>query len=100
MWVGDQGNGEIVRIDARTGRVVARISVGPTPNDGDVLGGAVWFPDKDGGLYRISRNGNHVTGPFPLAAGDSFTLAGYARRLWIADFAGTDILVVNPARLP
>ena len=100
VWVGDQGQGEIVRIDARTGTVVARVRVGPTPNDGGVLGGAVWFPDKSGTLYRISRNGNRVTGPFPLAAGDPFTLVGYAGRLWIADFAGTDVLVVNPARLP
>ena len=65
-----------------------------------MLGGAVWFPDKGGGLYRISRQGNQVSGPFPLRAGDPFPLAAYAGRLWIANFAGQDVLVVNPAKLP
>ena len=100
VWVGDQAAGQVVRIDARTGSVTARVKVGATPNDGDVLGGAVWFPDKGGGLYRIGQRGNSVTGPYPLHAGNPFTLSAYAGRLWIADFAGTDVVVVDPARLP
>jgi len=39
-------------------------------------------------------------GPYPLEAGNPFTLAAYAGRLWIADFAGTDVIVVDPASLP
>jgi hypothetical protein len=62
--------------------------------------GAVWFPDMSGGLYRIGQRSNAVTGPFRLRAGNPFTLSAYAGRLWIADFAGTDVIVVNPARLP
>jgi hypothetical protein len=35
VWVGDQAAGTVVRIDARNGSVVARVKVGPMPNDGD-----------------------------------------------------------------
>ena len=100
VWVGDQAAGTVVRIDARARRVTARVAVGSTPNDGDVGDGAVWFPDRNGGLYRIGEKSNAVTGPYPLQAGNPFTLSAYAGRLWIADFAGTDVIVVDPARLP
>jgi virginiamycin B lyase len=99
VWVGDQASGTVLRINARTGAVVARVKVGATPNDGDVLDGAAWFPDMNGGLYRISMRTNTVTGPFALNAGNPFTLAAYRHRLWIADFAGTDVIEVDPARL-
>ena len=88
-----------MRINARTRSVAARVKVGSTPNDGDVLDGAVWFPDMSGGLYRIGQRSNAVTGLFPLRAGNPFTLSAYAWP-WIADFAGTDVIVVDPARLP
>ncbi|MGI9004953.1 MAG: Vgb family protein [Streptosporangiaceae bacterium] len=100
VWVGDQSTGDVLRINARTGSVTARVKVGRTPNDGDVLGRWVWFPDKDGSLYRISTAGGRASGPYPLPAANPFTLAGYAGRLWIADFGGTSVLVVNPAKLP
>jgi YVTN family beta-propeller protein len=100
VWIGDQGAGQIVRLDARTGRIVRRIDVGPTPNDGDVLAGGVWFPDKGGALYRLDQRTDAVTGPFPIGAGNPFVVSGYAHRLWIADFAGTDTIVVDPALLP
>ncbi|MDT7656561.1 MAG: hypothetical protein QOF38_1276, partial [Pseudonocardiales bacterium] len=29
-----------------------------------------------------------------------FVLSGYDHRLWIADYAGTDTIVVDPALLP
>ena len=100
VWVGDQAGGRVLRIDARAGDVVATAKVGPVPNDGDVLGGWVWFPDKGGSLYQVSRTGSQVRGPYPLPAANPFTLAAYHGRLWIADFGGTSVLVVNPARLP
>jgi hypothetical protein len=46
LRVGDQAAGAVVRIDARTGKVTDRVKVGAIPNDGDVLDGAAWFPDR------------------------------------------------------
>lgn len=100
VWIGDQGTGQIVRLDARSGRIVRRIDVGPTPNDGDVLDGGVWFPDKGGSLYRLDLRTDAVSGPFPLGAGNPFVVSGYDHRLWIADYGGTDTIVVDPALLP
>ena len=90
----------MVRLDARNGRIVRRITVGATPNDGDVLDGAVWIPDKSGALYRLDERTDALTGPFRIPAGNPFVVAGYQHRLWIADYGGTDTLEVNPALLP
>ena len=57
-------------------------------------------PDAHGSLYRVSADGRTVAGPWRLPAANPFTLAAYAGRLWIANFGGTDVLVVDPARLP
>jgi len=40
-----------------------------------------------------------VTGPFALTAGNPFVVSGYDNRLWIADFGGSDTIVVDPTRL-
>ena len=71
-----------------------RTKVGPTPNDG-----AVWFPVKAGSLYRLDQRTDAVTGPFALTAGNPFVVSGYDNRLWIADFGGSDTIVVDPTRL-
>jgi len=100
VWVGDQAAGTVLTISAGTGKITGRARVGARPNDGDVLGGAAWFPDAHGSLYRVSADGRTVAGPWKLPAANPFTLAAYDGRLWIANFGGTDVLVVNPARLP
>ena len=79
IWVGDQAAGTVVRINARTRSVAARVKVGSTPNDGDVLDGAVWFPDMSGGLYRIGQRSNAVTWPIPAAGRQSLHLVGLRR---------------------
>jgi YVTN family beta-propeller protein len=100
VWVGDAASGQVIRIDAKNGRIVARVKVGPTPNDGDVYAGYVWFPDKNGALYRIDERTNRVSAPFPLGAANPFVVSGYGDRLWVADFGGTDTFVVDPGALP
>jgi YVTN family beta-propeller protein len=100
VWVGDQAAGTVLTISAATGKITGRARVGAQPNDGDVLGGAAWFPDAHGSLYRVSADGRTVAGPWKLPAANPFTLAAYDGRLWVANFGGTNVLVVNPARLP
>jgi DNA-binding beta-propeller fold protein YncE len=101
LWVGQtvNGAGESVQIDARTRKVVRHSAIGPTPNDPDVLAGGVWWPDKDGSLYRVDERSGAVTGPWPLGASNPFVAAAYDGRLWIADFGGSDVIVVDPTQL-
>ena len=76
-----------------------RRAIGHPPPRG-VGGQQRQVPDAHGSLYRVSADGRTVAGPWRLPAANPFTLAAYAGRLWIANFGGTDVLVVNPARLP
>lgn len=103
LWVGsvsESGAGQSVQIDASAGKVVRRSPIGPTPNDPDVLAGGVWWPDKNGSLYRVGEQDGLVTGPWPLGAANPFVAAAFDGRLWIAAFGGSDVVVVDPARLP
>jgi DNA-binding beta-propeller fold protein YncE len=102
LWVGTvvEGVGQSVQIDAKTRKVLRHSMIGPTPNDPDVLDGGVWFPDKNGSLYRVGQRDGAVTGPWKLGGANPFIAAAWDGRLWIADFGGTDVLVVDPANLP
>jgi streptogramin lyase len=100
VWIGSSPDGNIVELDARTAKIVRTTKVGAALNDGDVLDGAVWFPAKGGALYRLDEHTNKLTGPFALGANNPFVAAGYGGKLWIADFGGTQTLVVDPQRLP
>lgn len=100
VWVGDAAQGELIRIDSATGKIVARVSVGPTPNDGDVYRGSLWVPDAVNGLYRVDIATNAVSGPFRLGAENSFVADGFGGRIWIADPKGTETFVVDQTALP
>jgi len=95
-----EGVGQSVEIDAKTRKVLRRSPIGPTPNDPDLLAGGVWWPDKDGSIYRVGVSDGAVTGPWPLGASNPFVAAAFDGRLWVADFGGSDVIVVDPARLP
>lgn len=101
LWVGSvvNGAGQSVEIDAKARKVLRRSTIGPTPNDPDVLGGGVWYPDKNGSLYRVGQADGVVSGPWKLGAKNPFVAAELDGKLWIADFGGTDVFVVDPAML-
>jgi YVTN family beta-propeller protein len=102
VWVGTVigGVGQSVQIDAKTRKVLRHSTIGPSPNDPDILGGGVWYPDKNGSLYRVGEQDGAVTGPWKLGATNPFVASAFDGRLWIADFGGTDVDIVDPARLP
>jgi outer membrane protein assembly factor BamB len=67
IWAGDADTGELLRVDPRSRRVLARVSVGaqayPT-----VGAGAVWAT-ADGRLIRIDPATNRVVARIPLGLG-------------------------------
>ncbi len=89
---------QVWELDGRTGRVVARHRAGPQPEDGSVVGGVTWVPDADGSLRRY---GDRVSSaPVPSGVGNPFVLAGYRGRVWVVDFTGTDVVRIDPSRVP
>jgi YVTN family beta-propeller protein len=96
VWVnvGDS----VWELDARTGRVIARRPAGAQPEDGSVLDGVAWIPDADSQLRRYGPG----TSSKPFASGvvNPFVLAAYRGNIWTVDFAGTDIVRIDPSRVP
>lgn len=100
LWVASPNDGTVTQVDVRSGRVLGRASGVSRPADGDVVGASVWVPLRGPtGVARIDRASRRVvTVPVPLL--DGFVLAGGFGSVWVPDFGGTDVLVVDPAAAP
>jgi YVTN family beta-propeller protein len=85
----------VVEVDAGTGAVVSTVQVGQTPEDGTVVGGDVWVGDKSGDLYRFPVGGGTAT-TVPSTVGNPFVAAELDGELWVVDFAGTDVVRIDP----
>ena len=96
VWVANGTTGTVTRDDAASGTVAATIKVGPKPLDGDVVDGVVWVPDKGGDLYPIDASTNAVGRPISSGTGNPFVVAGGDHLLWAVDFAGTDVVAIDP----
>src|SRR4051794_29760844 len=81
-----------------SGRVVSRVDLGATANDGDIVDGTVWVPDGGGSLHGIGPDGTAV-GSWPLQMTNPFVAAGWAGKLWVVDFKGTAVEEVDPTQL-
>ena len=74
------------------------MKVGPKPLDGDVVDGVVWVPDKGGDLYPIDASTNAVGAPVTSRSANPFVVAGWNHLLWVVDFAGTDVVAIDPTK--
>lgn len=92
VWLSNGRARTVTRIDAASRRAVATVPVEANPLDGDAAGGAIWIPVNNGGLYRIDPATNAVTGSFRSGVTLPFVAAGMGDALWIADYAGTDLV--------
>jgi hypothetical protein len=86
----------VVEVDAATGKAAPGIQVGTKPEDGTVVGGDVWVPDRSGDLYRVPVAGGPAT-TVPSTVGNPFVAAELDGMLWLVDFAGTDVVGIDPA---
>lgn len=98
VWVANGTTGTLTRVDGANGTVVATVKVGPKPLDGDVVDGVVWVPDKGGDLYPVDASTNAVGQPVASHSANPFVVAGWDHVLWAVDFAGTDVVAIDPAR--
>jgi streptogramin lyase len=96
VWAIDGGSGELLRIDPRNERVLARVSVGDQAFP-DVGAGAVWTA-ADGRLLKIDPASNRVTARIPLGLGARTFVMAYARAgvVWVP--TPQELLRIDPRR--
>ncbi len=95
LWV--TAPGAVLKVDAATGKVLARLHLGGTP--AEAAGGPdglVWVTDKERSLvYRIYGAQATVTDSFSAGPG-AYSLARAGEAVWITSFAGADIRRYSP----
>jgi hypothetical protein len=103
VWA-TQFDGRLIRIDARTGRISARISARPIYFESEVTvgGGFVWTGNDDernqsGSVSKIDPATNQVVGNLP-SLGSPQSIAFGQGAVWVADHAGW-LVKIDPARL-
>jgi YVTN family beta-propeller protein len=97
LWIGGRQTNQVVRVDARTGKVRARYDIGELPLDGDVVAGVAWFPDKAGQLHELPRDPSISGRVLDSGVGWPFVIAGVDGLIWAADYTGTDLVRLDPS---
>jgi virginiamycin B lyase len=99
LWIPSCGGRMVVRVNAQTGTLQARIAASPADSEGGIAVGAgsVWIvTSKDGVLARIDPATNTVKASIRIPAG-SFNPAFAHGSLWITSNAGNTLVRVDPA---
>jgi YVTN family beta-propeller protein len=100
VWVADEGDGTVYRLDQQTGAEVAA----PIPVGDGAIGiafgdGAAWVVNStDGTLSRIDAQSNTVTAAITVGQGPHDVAVG-PRRVWVSDEYGNAIAQVDPVTL-
>jgi YVTN family beta-propeller protein len=96
VWVAN-GSSEVIRVDAETNEVVARIQVGNAPSAIATGDGAVWVADQvDNTATRIDPTGaNAVTVVVPVGRGPTAIAVG-ANGVWVANTGDDTVSRIDP----
>ena len=96
VWVG-MGSGQVVRLDARTGRETARLAAPPMAfvHGLVVAHGAVWV--LRGSLAKLDPRTGRSREVDDFGSATAFTIAASDRALWIADDGANTIVRIDPA---
>lgn len=95
LWVTDPKN--VLRLDARSGKVLGRLHLGGTPAEAAAgPDGLVWVTDKERSLvHRVDPKRLTLVDSFPAGPG-AYSLARSGDAMWITSFAGADIRRYSP----
>ena len=91
LWVTNQADGTVSRIDPRARTVEATITVGSGPAGVALGDGAAWVANNlDGSLSRIDVEDNSVTSRTIARGGGAYGVAALGRAVWVSsEHAGT-----------
>jgi DNA-binding beta-propeller fold protein YncE len=95
IWVLNQGDGTVSRVDARTGKLVATIAVGIPGHGGEIAfgGGSVWATEMEFPLSQIDAKTNKVVAQWHGKGGDSVRYAFGS--VWLTDLLGEKVWRIN-----
>jgi YVTN family beta-propeller protein len=95
VWVTSPDS--VLRLDARSGRLLSRLALGETL--ADAAAGPhrlVWITDKEHSVvHRVSSDGRSLIDSIPTGPG-AFSLARLGDSMWVTSFAGSDIRRFDP----
>jgi outer membrane protein assembly factor BamB len=83
IWVSSSFEGDVLRVDARTGRVRDRTTVDGSLFGGIVIGDSYWVSGNDGTIYRLDADSGELEGQVELVGFGPIPAAG---NLWTVDF--------------
>ena len=83
LWVSSSFEGDVLRVDARTGKVRDRITVDGSLFGGVVVGDSYWVSGNDGTIYRLDAENGEAEGEVELVGFGPMPAAG---NLWTVDF--------------
>jgi YVTN family beta-propeller protein len=97
IWVTNNGENTVTRIDPTINRVVATIDAGPSPSDISVGAGALWVANEgDGTVSRIDPTTGQTVATFESGDGLSGVSAGRTG-VWITNKDDGTVTRVDPA---
>ncbi len=101
VWVSNAPKNSVSRLDPKTNKVLATISVGKEPGSGLATGfGSLWVPNcGDGTISRVDLEKGEVTATFRCPVADSEGgLATGAGSVWAVKDSGDKLVRIDPAK--
>jgi streptogramin lyase len=95
LWVLDDAEGVVVKLDPRTGKPIGRFAVGGNPRTMAVGLGSIWVGDSTGTVSKIDPESGAVTGPIRVGAGPTSISTGFGK-VWVANRDDETISRIDP----
>jgi DNA-binding beta-propeller fold protein YncE len=88
LWVSSSFEGNVLRVDLRTGKVRDRVPVDGSLFGGIVIGDSYWVSGSDGTIYRLDTGSGEVVDQLELVGFGPVPAAG---NLWTVDFVSNTV---------
>jgi outer membrane protein assembly factor BamB len=88
LWVSSSFEGNVLRVDLRTGRVRDRLPVDGSLFGGIVIGDSYWISGNDGTIYRLDADSGEVVDQLDMVGFGPILAAG---NLWTVDFLSNTV---------